>query len=146
MKPSARADYGLRALLELALRYGQGVVQSAEIAARQGLPVAYLDQIMALLRRAGLIVSVRGPQGGHVLALPPAQVTMMQAMTVLEGPASPASSSEPEATGDPAAVEQAIALVKPGGRITLIGIPFGLQHFKLAKLAILPFGAKFVSH
>ncbi len=103
MKPSARADYGLRALLELALRYGQGVVQSAEIAARQGLPVAYLDQIMALLRRAGLIVSVRGPQGGHVLALPPAQVTMMQAMTVLEGPASPASSSEPEATGDPAA-------------------------------------------
>src|SRR4051794_22155275 len=71
---STKGDYGVRALVELAHHYGEGPVQSAEIAGRQGIPEPYLDQILTTMRRAGLIRSVRGPQGGHTLARPPAEI------------------------------------------------------------------------
>jgi len=61
MKVSTKGDYGVRALVELAHHYGQGPVQSAEIAARQEVPEPYLDQLLTTLRRAGFIRSVRGP-------------------------------------------------------------------------------------
>ena len=53
MKIPMRVDYGVRALVELALHYGDGPVQTAEIAAKQGIPVAYLDQLMASLNKFG---------------------------------------------------------------------------------------------
>ena len=68
MRVSSRADYGVRALFELALRAGQGPVHSKEIAARQEIPEAYLHQVLGALSRAGLIRSTRGPLGGHELA------------------------------------------------------------------------------
>lgn len=89
MKISARAEYGLRALIDLAHHYGEGPVQSRDIAERQGLPEPYLNQLMTALRRAGIVTSKRGPAGGHILARPPEEITLRQAFDVLEGSTAP---------------------------------------------------------
>lgn len=89
MRISMRTDYGVRAIVDLAQHYGQGPVQSKDIAVRQGIPEAYLDQLLAGLRKAGLVHSTRGPQGGHVLARPPAEITLGQVVTALEGTQAP---------------------------------------------------------
>ncbi len=86
MRVSSRADYGVRALFDLALRYGQGPIQSRDIAARQNIPEAYLHQVLGALNRAGLVRSTRGPLGGHELAHPPADVTLWDVLVVLDGP------------------------------------------------------------
>ncbi len=89
MKVSSRAEYGLRALMDLAAHYGEGFVQSHDIAARQGLPESYLNQLMTSLRRSGLVRSKRGPTGGHSLSRPPAQIHLHEAFDVLEEGSSP---------------------------------------------------------
>jgi Rrf2 family protein len=76
----------MRALLELAQRYNQGYVQTAEIAERQQIPESYLVQLLNQLRKAGLVRSVRGPKGGHALSRPPDAVTVGDVLGVLEGP------------------------------------------------------------
>jgi Rrf2 family protein len=91
MKVSTKGDYGVRALVELAHRYGQGPVQSAEIAARQEIPEPYLDQLLTTLRRAGFIRSVRGPQGGHALIREPNEVKLSEVMLALEGSLAPSA-------------------------------------------------------
>ncbi|GAC1567087.1 MAG: Rrf2 family transcriptional regulator [Ktedonobacteraceae bacterium] len=85
MKLTMKGDYGLRAMLDLAAYYGQGPVDSAEIAGRQCIPEHYLDQILLTLRKEGLVKSVRGPRGGHMLAKPPASITMAMVIEGLEG-------------------------------------------------------------
>jgi Rrf2 family transcriptional regulator, cysteine metabolism repressor len=90
MRISSKGEYGLRALFDLAQRYGEGPIQSHDIHERQGIDENYLNQILIVLRKAGLIESVRGPQGGHRLARPPAQITLLDALTALEGPLLPA--------------------------------------------------------
>ena len=72
-------------MLDLAAYYGQGPIESADIASRQYIPEQYLDQILMALRKEGLIKSVRGSKGGHMLAKPTAQITMAQVMQALEG-------------------------------------------------------------
>ena len=89
MKIPMRVDYGVRALVELALHYGDGPVQTAEIAAKQGIPVAYLDQLMASLNKFGFVVSRRGPRGGHALALPPGAINLSMVMSKLDPNSSP---------------------------------------------------------
>jgi len=84
-----RSDYGAHAVIELALHYGQGPVQCAEIAQRQKIPEAYLDQLLSSLRRGGIIRSVRGPHGGHELARDPRELTLGDVVTALEGPVVP---------------------------------------------------------
>ncbi len=84
-----KTDYGIRALTDLAERYGEGPITSASIAARQGIPEPFLDQLMTTLRKAGIVHSLRGPQGGHQLARPPAEVTMVQVVLALEGSLAP---------------------------------------------------------
>lgn len=91
MRVSTKGDYGIRALVELAHRYGEGPVQSAEIARRQCIPEPYLDQLLTTLRRAGLIRSVRGPQGGHALLRTPAEICLVDVIEALEGSLSPIS-------------------------------------------------------
>lgn len=90
MRISSKGDYGLRALFDLAQRDGEGPVQSEEIAQRQGIPVNYLNQLLITMRRAGLIESLRGPQGGHMLARRPEAINLFEALSVLEGPLLPA--------------------------------------------------------
>jgi Rrf2 family protein len=89
MRVSTKGDYGVRALVELAQHYGEGPLQSAEIAARQEVPEPYLDQLLTNLRRAGFIRSVRGPQGGHTLIKNPKDVRLSQVMLALEGSLAP---------------------------------------------------------
>jgi Rrf2 family cysteine metabolism transcriptional repressor len=86
MRVSSRADYGVRALFDLAERFGAGPVQSRDIAARQSIPEAYLHQVLGALGRAGLIRSTRGPQGGHELLREPKDVTLWDILSVLDGP------------------------------------------------------------
>lgn len=87
MKISMKADYGVRALLDLAERFGDAPVPSHDIAARQHVPGPFLDQLLMSLRRAGMVRSTRGPRGGHVLGRPPEDITLAEAIDVLEGQA-----------------------------------------------------------
>ena len=91
MRISTKGDYGVRALIELAHHYGEGPLQSAEIAARQRIPEPYLDQLLTTLRKAGFIRSVRGPQGGHALLPRPEEIRLSDVIRSLEGSLSPVS-------------------------------------------------------
>lgn len=86
MKLSTKGKYGVKALFELALHEGAGPMALKAIAERQGLSEHYLEQLAAPLRKAGLIVSVRGAQGGYVLSRPANQITVGDIIRVLEGP------------------------------------------------------------
>jgi Rrf2 family protein len=84
-----KVDYGVRAMVELALHYGKGQVQTADIASKQGIPEAYLDQLMTSLHKFGLVISRRGPQGGHRLAMDPSEINLHMVMSTLDGSISP---------------------------------------------------------
>lgn len=85
MKISSKGEYGLRALFDLTQHYGQRPRRSREIAESQNIAEDYLNQLLIILRRAELINSLRGPQGGHELARDPRQITLYDALRVLEG-------------------------------------------------------------
>jgi Rrf2 family protein len=89
MKVPMKVDYGVRALVDLAQRYGGGSVQTVEIAERQNIPEPYLDQLLTTLSKFGFIRSRRGPQGGHVLAKAPHEISLGMVMAGLEGTAAP---------------------------------------------------------
>ena len=89
MRIPMKVDYGVRALVELAMRYGDGPVQTAAIAYRQGIPEPYLERLMSTLNKSGFVHSRRGPQGGHLLARSPHQVNLYEIMRELDGNASP---------------------------------------------------------
>jgi Rrf2 family cysteine metabolism transcriptional repressor len=86
MRISSKGEYGLRALFDLALHYGRGPVRSRDIAERQAIDENYLNQLLIQLRRAGLVQSLRGPQGGHLLARAPSEITLLEMLQALEGP------------------------------------------------------------
>lgn len=86
VKLSMRSDYGVRAVIDLARRFGEGPVQSAEIAGREAIPEAYLEQLLTSLRKAGLVRSSRGPRGGHELARDPGTISVGEIVAALEGP------------------------------------------------------------
>src|SRR3954447_25105432 len=85
MKISTKGEYGIRAMLYIGMHSDQGPVTSHEIAQRQGIPEPYLRQILALLSKDRLIQSNRGPQGGHVLGRPAAQISLRHILVTLEG-------------------------------------------------------------
>jgi Rrf2 family protein len=86
---STKAEYGVRVMVELARRAGKGPVPLAEIAADDGLPLAYLEHLVARLRKAGLLDSRRGAHGGYLLARAPAEITMAEVVQALEGSIAP---------------------------------------------------------
>ncbi len=86
MRISCKVEYGIRALLDLTLHAQRGPSLSRETAQRQGIPETYLNQLLLQLRRSGLVASVRGPRGGHMLARPPEDITVLEIMEALEGP------------------------------------------------------------
>ena len=86
MRVSIKSDYGIRALVELAHHVGEPApTQSGEIASRQSIPESYLEQLLTMLRRAGFIRSVRGPQGGHALVRDPGDLRVSEVIEVMEG-------------------------------------------------------------
>jgi Rrf2 family cysteine metabolism transcriptional repressor len=86
MKLSTKGEYGLLAIIDVALHSNQGPVQSFQISERQAIPKQYLDQLLLLLKRGGLVESSRGRQGGYLLARPAGMITILDIVTVLEGP------------------------------------------------------------
>lgn len=86
---STRGEYGIRLMMDLARHFGEGPQPLSEIAAREALPATYLEQLVARLRRADLVISRHGAHGGYELTRPPSQVTVGEVMRVLEGPISP---------------------------------------------------------
>ncbi|OIQ97256.1 HTH-type transcriptional regulator CymR [mine drainage metagenome] len=86
---SAKAKYGLKAMLHLAEREGQGGVQGADIAATQTIPKKFLDAILLELKNQGLLYSKKGKGGGYTLARPAARITAGQIIRILDGPLAP---------------------------------------------------------
>lgn len=86
MKLSTRTRYGIRAMLELAGKYGEGPLQIKVIANRQDISIKYLEQLMAMLKSGGFVRSIRGSKGGYVLSKVPAQIKLDELFTCLEGP------------------------------------------------------------
>ena len=85
MRLSAKEQHGLRAMAELAARFGQGPVPLGEVAEAQGISGDYLEQIVPALREAGLVQSTRGAHGGYQLTRAPESITVGQVLQALEG-------------------------------------------------------------
>ncbi len=83
---STKGEYGVRAMFEIAREYDKGPLSIKEIARRQGVSVAYLEQLLNRLRRAGLIKSRKGPGGGYVLIKKPNEISIGVILRILEGP------------------------------------------------------------
>lgn len=89
MKFSARGEYGVRVMVDLARHHGEGPLPLAEIAGHEGLPLPYLEQIVADLRAAGLVQARRGRSGGYTLTRPPGEIRMSEVVRLLEGSLAP---------------------------------------------------------
>jgi len=85
MKLSTRTRYAVRAIIELAQNESNRPLQLKIIAQRQDISVKYLEQLMAVLRSAGFVRSIRGSKGGYVLAKAPDQIKMNEVLHRLEG-------------------------------------------------------------
>lgn len=96
---STRSQYGMRALVEIALA-GDDPVSLKTVAERQGISQHYLEQIVATLRRHGLVASVRGAQGGYRLARPMTAITALEVVELMEGSVAPVACIEDAASCD----------------------------------------------
>ena len=86
MKLSTKSRYGARILVELAKHHDTGIpLQVSQIASRQDIPMKYLEQLIRLLRLAGIVRSVRGPKGGHILNVAPDEISLGQVVRLFEG-------------------------------------------------------------
>ncbi|MCM3785598.1 Rrf2 family transcriptional regulator [Neobacillus mesonae] len=99
MKISTKGRYGLTIMMELAGRFGEGPTSLKSIAEKNQLSEHYLEQLIAPLRNAGLVKSIRGAYGGYILAREPITITAGDVIRVLEGPISPVDFTEED---DPA--------------------------------------------
>jgi Rrf2 family protein len=90
MKLSKRGEYGLRAMVDLASQGPAGVVvPMKDIARRERMPIKFLEQILLILRNAGLLHSRMGASGGYSLARPASEITLGQIVRILDGPLAP---------------------------------------------------------
>lgn len=96
MKISTKGRYGLTIMIELAKKYGEGPVSLKSIAQMNDLSEHYLEQLVAPLRNAGLVKSIRGAYGGYILGYEPSKITAGDIIRVLEGPISPVEGIENE--------------------------------------------------
>jgi Rrf2 family cysteine metabolism transcriptional repressor len=99
LKISTKGRYGLTIMMELAAKYGEGPTSLKSIAERNQLSEHYLEQLIAPLRNAGLVKSIRGAYGGYVLSREPETITSGDVIRILEGPISPVDFTEED---DPA--------------------------------------------
>ncbi len=86
MKLSTKGRYGVKAMVDLSIHYGEQPSSIKSIAERQNISEYYLEQLFSPLRKANLIKSVRGAQGGYMLSKAPKDITVFEIMEVLEGP------------------------------------------------------------
>ena len=96
MRVSAKADYAVRAAIELAASDGERPVKKHEIVERQKIPPKFLENILSELRHAGLVESQRGADGGYWLTKPASEITVADVMRAAEGPLASVRSTRPE--------------------------------------------------
>jgi len=99
MKISTKGRYGLTIMMELAAKFGEGPISLKSIAEKNSLSEHYLEQLIAPLRNAGYVKSIRGAYGGYVLSKEPGDITTGDIIRILEGPISPVDFTEED---DPA--------------------------------------------
>jgi Rrf2 family protein len=97
VRTTAKADYAVRAAVELAALSGKGPVKADQIAEAQSIPLNFLENILAELRRAGIVDSRRGAAGGYLLAKPPEDVTLADVIRAVEGPLANVRGMSPDA-------------------------------------------------
>jgi Rrf2 family protein len=86
---SKRTQYGLKAVLALAGKYGEGPVLIATLSEEQGIPIKFLELILLSLKSSGLLESKKGPKGGYRLSRPPSTITVGALIRIMEGPLAP---------------------------------------------------------
>lgn len=89
MKFSSKEEYGMRAVMYLAANEPLWPLQTREIASKEGIPEQFLEQVLAALRRAGIVRSLRGAFGGYELARPSSSISAGDVITALTGPVAP---------------------------------------------------------
>jgi Rrf2 family protein len=89
MRISAKGEYAIKAVLDLALHESTGVVSIQEIATRQAIPQRYLEQVLLQLKRAGVLSSRRGAAGGYQIGRPPQEITVGEVLRAVEGKEAP---------------------------------------------------------
>ena len=85
MKLSTKSTYGLRAMLNIAMESDGSAISITDISRREGISVAYLEQLLNKLRHEGLIDSIRGPKGGYILSKGASEITVADVVRTLEG-------------------------------------------------------------
>jgi Rrf2 family transcriptional regulator, iron-sulfur cluster assembly transcription factor len=108
-----RADYTVRAVLDLARHHGDGRRKARQIAEEMAIPASYLPALLAELVRAGVVASTAGPGGGYALTRPPAEVSLLEVVEVADGPI---GSRECVLRGGPCRWEDACAVHGPWAR------------------------------
>ena len=86
MKVSLRSTYGIMAAVDLAMQTGAAPIQAKSIARRQGIPARFLEQVLHAMKKAGLVSSQRGAQGGYVLSKKPSDLSVAEILEALDGP------------------------------------------------------------
>ncbi len=86
MRLTAKSEYGLLAVIELACSCGEGPVSAREIAERKTIPPRFLEQLFVALRRGGIVSAVRGAKGGFILNRSPEDISVLEVVEALEGP------------------------------------------------------------
>lgn len=94
MKISTKGRYGLRAVLDIAMHGEKEAVAISSIAERQHISVSYLEQLISKLRKAGIVNSIRGAQGGYMLAKPAEEISVGDILRALEGDLHPVDCAE----------------------------------------------------
>ncbi len=112
MKLSIKTEYAILALLELGQRFGKGFVLSKDIAATRAIPGSFLDRILLTLRNAGIVVSVRGVNGGHYLARPPKEISIREIIEAFEGSLAPSDCVDERISSSPFCPVKASCVIK----------------------------------
>jgi Rrf2 family protein len=142
MRISAKADYAVRAAVELA-RAGEGTVKGEAIARAQGIPPKFLENILGDLRHAGIVHSRRGADGGYALARPASEVTIADVIRAVDGPLASVRGDRPENVhyeGSAEALNQVWIAVRASLRtvveaVTLADVASGRLPAKVQRLA-----------
>lgn len=119
---SAKVDYAVRAALELATAEGGAPIKGERVALNQDIPLKFLENILAEMRRAGIVQSQRGAEGGYWLATPADQVSVADIIRAVEGPLADVRGAPPERltyTGPAAALQQVWIAVRANLRVVL---------------------------
>jgi len=130
MRISAKADYAVRAAIELAAA-GDGPVKGDSIAQAQGIPLRFLENILGDLRHAGIVASRRGAEGGYALARPASEITVADVIRAVDGPLASVRGGRPEDVTYEGAAEP-LAQVWIAVRASLRTV---VEHVTLADLA-----------